>query len=510
MAKPFPWWNEKHKKLAEEAKKFADQNLSRGEEITWTKEFPMDVLRQVGEKGWFGTLIPEAYGGMGVGVTGNCIVTEELSRIGAAVSGAYCVTMFGGVEQLLLYGSETQKQKWLPPVAKGKVIAAIGITEPAVGSDAAGMETTARREGDEYVLKGKKRFITNAGVADMHLIYAKTSDKSEDKAKYAHLSAFLVKKGTPGFSIERINELQGWPGLPNGFLDLDEVRVPVENLIAGEGMGWKILVDGLNFERVLFTSGMLGPMREAIRYAVGYAQRRVQFGQPTAEFQVNQFHIADMFAGLKTARLLVYYAAHLLDTKAEAMVEAAAAKLYTSETFGQVMNTAIQVMGGDGWTQFYPVESFMRDSKVNQIGAGTSEIMRTIIYRGELRALTDELKMPVRKVHEKLGVPISTTEPLPKVDASEKGVLEVLAENYRVNPGLYMTREEIKQRLTSVTDADLDKLLTTLETKDMARLYRDKRGAILMARASHKGLKEAKPLDYYKWFPEWFDKDYIF
>jgi hypothetical protein len=136
--------------------------------------------------------------------------------------------------------------------------------------------------------------------------------------------------------------------------------------------------------------------------------------------------------------------------------------------------------------------------------------MRTIIYRGELRALTDELKMPVRKVHEKLGVPISTTEPLPKVDASEKGMLEVLAENYRVNPGLYMTREEIKQRLTSVTDADLDKLLTTLETKDMARLYRDKRGAILMARASHKGLKEAKPLDYYKWFPEWFDKDYIF
>jgi alkylation response protein AidB-like acyl-CoA dehydrogenase len=510
MAKPFPWWSEKHKKLAEEAKKFVDQNLSRGEEITWTKEFPIDVLNKVGEKGWFGALIPEAYGGLGLGVTGNCIITEELSRIGAAVAGAYCVTMFGGVEQLLLYGSEAQKQKWLPPVAKGKVIAAIGITEPAIGSDAAGIETTARREGDEYVLNGKKRFITNAGVADMHLIYAKTSEKPEDKAKYTHLSAFLIKKGTPGFSIERINELQGWPGLPNGFLDLDEVHVPSENIIAGEGMGWKILVDGLNFERVLFTSGMLGPMREAIRYAVSYAQRRIQFGQPTAEFQVNQFHMADMFAGLKTARLLVYYAANLLDMKAEAMAEAATAKLYTSETYGQIMSTAIQVMGGDGWTQFYPVESFMRDSKVNQIGAGTSEVMRMIIYRGELRAMAEDLKMPVRKVHEKLGVPISTTESLPKMEASEKGVLEVLAENYRVNPGLYMTREEIKQRLNAVSDANLDKLLTALEAKDMAKLFRDKRGAILMARASHIGLKQAKPLDYYKWFPEWLNREYLF
>jgi alkylation response protein AidB-like acyl-CoA dehydrogenase len=510
LAKPFPWWNEKQKKLAEETKKFSDQNLGHGEEITWTKRFPEDILCKVGERGWFGALIPEAYGGMGLGVTGNCIVTEELSRIGAAVAGAYCVTMFGGVEQLLLYGNEEQKQKWLPPVAKGKVIAAIGITEPAIGSDASGIETTARREGDEYVLNGKKRFITNAGVADMHLVYAKTSEKPEDKAKYTHLSAFLIKKGTPGFSIERINELQGWSGLPNGFLNFDEVHVPAENVIAGEGMGWKILVDGLNFERVLFTSGMLGPMREAIRYAVAYAQRRVQFGQPTADFQVNQFHIADMFAGLKTARLLVYYTANLLDMKAEAMAEAATAKLYTSEMYGKIMNDAMQVMGGDGWTQFYPVESFMRDAKVNQIGAGTSEVMRMIIYRGELRAMGDELKMPRRKVHEKLGVPISTVESLPKMEASEKGILEALAENYRVNPGLYMTREEIRERLTTISDAELDKLLTALEAKDLVKLYKDKCGAVLMARASHKGLKEAKPLDYYKWFPEWLNKDYLF
>ena len=510
MAKAFPWWNEKHQKLAEEAKEFSDQNLGHGEEIAWTKDFPQDILRQVGDKGWFGVLIPEVYGGLGLGVIGNCIVTEELSRVASAVAGAYCVTMFGGVEQLLLYGSEAQKQKWLPPVTKGKVIAAIGITEPAIGSDASGIETTARREGDDYVINGKKRFITNAGVANMHLIYAKTSEKPEDKAKYTHLSAFLIEKGTPGFSIERINELQGWPGLPNGFLNFDEARVPSENIIAGEGMGWKILVDGLNFERVLFTAGMLGPMREAIRYAVAYSQRRVQFGQPTADFQINQFRIADMFAGLKTARLLVYYAANLLDMKAEAMTEAATAKLYTSEMYGQIMNDAIQVMGGDGWTQFYPVESFMRDTKVNQIGAGTSEVMRMIIYRGELRSMADELKMPRRTIHEKLGIPISTTKPVPKLRANERALLEALAENYRVNPGLYMTREDVKERLAAIPDSELDKLFATLETKDLVKLHKDRRGAVLMIRATHKGLKEARPLDYYKWFPKWLDKDYIF
>jgi alkylation response protein AidB-like acyl-CoA dehydrogenase len=510
LTKPFPWWNDRHKKLAEETKDFADKNLGRGEEVAWTKEFPMDLVRQVQEKGWFGALIPEDYGGMGLGVTGSTIVAEELSRVCSALCGAYSVTMFGGVEQVLLYGSEEQKKKWLPPVAKGEVTGAICITEPAVGSDAASIETTARREGDEYVINGKKRFITNAGVADMYLVYAKTSDKPEDKAKYAHLSALLVKKGTPGFSVEKINELQGWAGLPNGFLNFDDVRVPAENLIAGEGMGWKILVDGLNFERVTFAAGMLGPIREAIKYAVSYGERRIQFGQPTVNFETNQFRIADMFAGLKTSRLLIYHAANLLDIKAEAMAEAATAKLYTSEVYEKIMSDAIQVMGGDGWTHFYPVESFMRDSKVNQIGAGTSEVMRLVIYRGETRAMAKDLKLPKRKVHERLGVPISTTEQLPAKEASEKGLLEVLAENYCLNPGLFMTWTDMKERLANVADDVLTGLLTSLEQKGLAVLYKDRKGTIQMARASYKGLKEAKPFEYYKWYPEWLSKDYIF
>jgi len=251
-------------------------------------------------------------------------------------------------------------------------------------------------------------------------------------------------------------------------------------------------------------------MREAIKYAVSYGERRIQFGQPTVNFETNQFRIADMFAGLKTSRLLIYYAANLLDMKAEAMAEAATAKLYTSEVYEKIMSDAIQVMGGDGWTHFYPVESFMRDSKVNQIGAGTSEVMRLVIYRGETRAMAKDLKLPKRKVHERLGVPISTTEQLPAKEASEKGLLEVLAENYCLNPGLFMTWTDMKERLANVADDVLTGLLTSLEQKGLAVLYKDRKGTIQMARASYKGLKEAKPFEYYKWYPEWLSKDYIF
>lgn len=510
MYEAFPWWSDRHKRLAEEVKAFADENLPRGEEVAWTKEFPYDLLREVASRGWFGAVIPEEYGGLGLGVTGVSIVTEELSRICAAVAGAYAVTMFGGLEQLMLFGNEEQKRKWLPRMAKGEFLSAVCITEPFVGSDAAGIETVARREGDEYVINGKKRFITNAGVADLYCVYARTSDKPEDRAKYRHLSAFLITKGTPGFSVERINELSGWFGLPNGVLDFNEVRVPVENRIGEEGDGWKVMIGGLNFERIVFTAGMLGPMREAIRYAVSYAQRRLQFGQPTIDMPTNQFKIAEMIAGLKTSRLLVYHAAHLTDLKMDAMVEAALAKLYTSETYEKLLSQAIQVMGGDGWTRFYPLEGFLRDAKVNQIGAGTNEIMRIIIYRGWTRKMAEELKMPKRIRHEKLKVPISTAKTLPKVEADEKGILEVLAEDYYVNPGLYMTIEDLKERLMEVTDDKLLEILTSLEQKSLIKTYKDRKGNLRMVKATYKGLREAKPLEFYRLIPEWVSKDYIF
>jgi alkylation response protein AidB-like acyl-CoA dehydrogenase len=509
MMEIYPWWDEKQKKLAAETQKFADQNLSRGEEIAWTKEFPADLLKTVADKGWFGVPIPEAYGGIDAGVTGCCIVAEELSRICSSLVSAYSVTMFGGVEQLLKFGTEEQRKRWLPQIVEG-MLGAICITEPAIGSDAAGIETTAKLEGKEYVLNGKKRFITNAGVAGIYCIYAKTSDQPEDRAKYRHLSAFIVEKGTPGFTVERINELGGWIGELNGYLSLDNARVSVENRLGSEGDGWKVLVDGLNFERSLFAAGMLGPMREAIKYAVGHAQRRLQFNRPTIDFEVNQFKIADMFARLQTARLLTHYSAYMMDTKTEAVMEATLAKLYASEAYERLVIDAQQVMGGDGWTRFYPLETFMRDAKVNQLGAGTSEVMRMVLFRQGIRAMRDELKMPHRQIHPKLGIPISTTKQAVITEINEKNLLEMLAEDYRVNPGIFMSKDDMKEKLAGVGDEQMDELLTSLEAKGFVKLYKDRQGSISLAKATYKGLKEAKPLEYYKWFPEWVNKDLLF
>jgi len=509
MTEMYPWWNEKQKKLAEEAKKFADQNLSRGEEIAWTKEFPSDLLKEVASKGWFGAPIPATYGGTETGTTGCCIIAEELSRISAALTAAYSVTMFGGAEQILHFGNEEQKQHWLPQMAKGR-LGAICITEPSIGSDAGGIETTAVPQGDGYVINGKKRFISSAGTAEIYCVYAKTSERPEDRAKYSHLSAFIVEKGMKGFTVEKINELGGWVGLPNGFLDFDNVSVPATNRLGAEGEGWKVVVDGLNFERNLFAAGMLGPMREAIKYAVAHAERRIQFGQPTIEFEVNQFKIADILAQLKTARLLTYYSAHLMDMKMDVAAEAALAKLYASEAYERLIAEAQQVMGGDGWTKFYPLETFMRDAKVNQLGAGTSEVMRMVLYRQGIRAMAEDLKMPHRHMHPKLGVPVSTTKPAVMQEANENTLLEVLAEDYGVNPGLYMSRADMKGRFASITDDQLNQLLTALETKGLIKLYKDRKGNIALAKATYKGLKQAKPLSYYQWYPDWLDKNLIF
>jgi len=507
---PFSWWSEKQKSLMDETKAFADKSLPKGEEVFWTKEFPSELLNEVARRGWFGTVIPPEYGGMNAGVTGASIVTEELSRVCSALSEAYAVSMFGGVEQLLTFGTEEQKRKWLPRIAKGDVVGAVCITEPSVGSDAAGVETSAKREGTSYVLNGKKRFITNAGLADIYVVYAKTSEKPEDKAKYQHLTAFLVEKGTSGFSVEKINELSGWFGLPNGFLDFNEVKVPEENCIGAEGVGWKVMMAGLNFERVVFSAGMLGPMRESIRNAVAYAQRRLQFDKPTIDIPANQSKIAEMLSGLYTSRLLVYHAAYLLDQHKDAMVEAATAKMFASDMFEKLISDAVQVMGGDGWTRFYPVESYLRDAKVNQIGAGTNQIMRLVIMRGGLKAMGKDLKMPRRRIHEKLKVPTSTAEPLPKLETNEDNILEVLAEDYTVNPGLFMTREDLKERLTDTDDGKIDQLLKTIESKGLARIYRDGRGTITLIKATYSGLRKAGPLERYKWYPDWLDKGFIF
>jgi len=344
----------------------------------------------------------------------------------------------------------------------------------------------------------------------MYVVYARSSEKKEDKDRYQHLTAFLVKKGIRGFSVEKINELSGWIGLPNGTLDFDEVKVPLSDCIGGEGAGWKVMMAGLNFERVVYSSGMLGPMRESIRNAVAYSQRRLQFDKPTIDLPTNQAKLAEMISGLYTCRLLVYHAAHLLDQHKDAMVEASTAKMVVSDTYERLISDAIQVMGGDGWTRFYPLESFLRDAKVNQIGAGTNQVMRLVIFRGGLKAMNKDLKMLQRQVNKKLGVPISTTEPLSRLSNTEENVLTILAEDYLANPGLYMTLEDIRMRLTEPNDSKLYAILEDLESKDLIKLYRGTKGSIDLAKATYTGLRKTAALEKYKWFPDWLSRDFIF
>lgn len=509
----FPWWNDKQRALAKDVAEFVDAATPRAFEAAWIKEIPWDIIKDVGAKGWFGSIVPREYGGMDedVGATGACMIIEELSRLGLAAL-IYGVTLFGGVYQVAKFGNDDQKRRFLPSLARGSKLGAVCITEPFVGSDAAGIETTARKKNGEYILDGKKRFITNAGIADVYIVYGKTSDKPEDRSNYRHISAFVVEKGAQGFSVEKINELAGWDGVVNGTLDFNEVRVPEDNILGGEGYGFLIMTSGLNFERTIGAAGTLGGIREAARYALYHTQRRVQFGKRTVEFESNQYKLADMFSSLHTARLLTYYSAYLIDQGVEPIIESTVAKIYGSEAFTRASLDCIQCMGGDGWTKFYPAERLMRDAKINEIGAGTSEVLRLLLFSQASKILAETFKPPRRKLHDKLQIPIPqyTTSSAQRVtEVTEHNILELLAEDYRINPGLYMELSELKSDF-AVSDEDLDKLLQSLERKNLVKLYRDRKGAIRLAKATYAGLRQAKPPEYYRFFPDWVPRDKLF
>ena len=383
------------------------------------------------------------------------------------------------------------------------------ITEPFVGTDAAAIETTARREGDVYILNGKKRFIVSAGVASRYMVYTRSSDDSEDRRDYRHLTAFIVEKGVRGFTVEKINEIIGFENIQNGVLNFDEVAVPVGNRIGEEGQGWRVMTAGLNFERTLICAQTLGWTRELLRNVVPYAQRRVQFGKPTIEFVNNQFKIADLIIQVNIARLMTYYTAYLWDLGGEITLESNVGKVFICEGAIKAALDAIQVMGGDGVTPFYSLAALMKVAKVENISGGSMEACRLVIYRTGTRQMADEFKMPRRVIHEELGVPVPTTSFLEKEKSiDEEKLLKLLAEDYRVNPGLYMSRGDIKESL-DVDDTKLDELLLSLEKKSLVKLYRDKKG-IALSKATYDGLKKAHPPEYYRWFPSWIRKNNIF
>lgn len=503
----YPWWTDEQKAFAEDVHAFVRELMPRDAESRWKREFPWDIFEKIGERGYTGAGVPKEYGGLGLGATGACIAAEAFSRM-PGPGRVFIGNMLGGLRQIIEFGSEEQKKRFLPRIARGEM-GAIVITEPVAGTDAAAIEMTARREGDVYLLNGKKRYIVSAGVAQRYMVYARTSDNPEDRKRYRHLTAFVVEKGSPGFSVEKINEIIGFENIQNGALDFKDVPVPMDQVLGEEGQGWSIMTAGLNFERTLICAQTAAWMGELLRNAVPYAERRVQFGRPTISFVNNQFKIADMVSRVKISRLLTYYTAYLWDLGWDITLESNVAKVYNCEGAVAASLDAIQVMGGDGLTPFYPVSAIYGVSKVENIAGGTMEACRMVIQRAAMKQMAEDLKMCRRVIHEELGVPVpAATEPEKARSIDEEGLLQILAEDYRANPGLHMSREDIKAYF-DVEDKDLDRVLVDLEAKGHVRLVRDKKG-IALAKASYEGLGKAFPLDYYKWFPSWIDEGRVF
>jgi len=503
----FPWWTEEHKRFAVECRDFVERAMPRHVESKWTREFPKDLFEEIGRGGFTGAGVPKEYGGLGLGATGACIASEEFNYM-PGVGRVFVGNLLGGLRQIIEFGTEEQKKRFLPRIAAGE-IGAIVITEPFAGTDAAAIDTKAKRESNAYVLNGKKRFIVSAGVATRHMVYARTSNDPEDVRNYRHLTAFIVEKGLPGFTVEKINEIAGFKNVQNGVLNFDNVVVPMENRIGEEGQGWKVMTAGLNFERTLVSAQALGWMQAILGSVVPHAQRRVQFGRPTIDIPANQFKIADLIMKIKIARLLTYYTAYLWDLGADITIDSNVLKVYNCEGSMQASLDGIQVVGGEGITAFYPLEEIMNVSKVENMAGGSMEACRLVIFRTAMRQMAEAFKAQRKVIHEKLGIPVPTAnEPEKQADADEEKILYTLAEDYRVNPGLYMSLDDIGEYFDTSRER-LEEILLSLETKGLTRLYRTKKG-LQLAKATYDGLKAAHPAEYYRWFPDWVTEDRIF
>ncbi len=508
----YPWWNNAQRKLAADSQKFVTEELVPLAERSVVKhEYPWEAVRRMADEGWYGAMIPKEYGGHleEWGITGACILSEETSRAGV-LGAAYTTSLIGAITQLVHNGTEAQKQKWLPRLATGELAGCITMTEPYAGSDLADMETTGVRDGDYYVVNGIKRFQTNAAAAHLYMAYVKTSQEPAARQAYKHLTGMVIEKGMPGFHVERVNDWAGSEGMYNCYLRFDDVRVPVENVIGPEHEGWSVMMNGLNIERLVNAAAYLGEIREAIRYARQHLERRVQFGMTTGSIAVNQFKLSDMYSAYLMSRLIVYYGAYAADLGRDIPVEGGLSKLFASDSLLNVAINAIQCMGGNGVMRIYPAERYLRDAKLNQIAAGTNEVLRLLIYRMGNRLFEEDLRPPVRVMDEELGTPLPlgvAAKPRPVQD--ETDVLKVLAENYRVNPGLHMTLGDIKQ-LLDVTDDALLQYLASLEAEGLASVYKGRRGQIEMAKPTLKGIKAAFPPEYYRHIPAWVTPEDVF
>lgn len=344
-------------------------------------EFPRELMNIMAQADLFGLFVPEEYGGLGKGALELCIAVEEISRACLGVATSYAANALG-TYPILISGSEEQKKKYLPDIASGKKLVAFGLTEANAGSDAGGIQTTARLDGNEYVLNGTKQWITNGGEADIYTIIAVT-----DKSKGARgASAFIVEKGTPGFSFGKKEHKMGIRASVTRELIFDNCRIPKDNIIGKEGMGFIIAMKTLDKARVGVGAQGVGVAQGAFEEAVAFARQRHQFGHPIISFQAVQHMLADMAIEIEAARALVYSVARFIDSGSkDVSKESAMAKTFATDMAMRVTTNAVQVMGGAGYMKEYPVEKMMRDAKILQIYEGTNQIQRNVIGQALIR-----------------------------------------------------------------------------------------------------------------------------
>ncbi len=345
------------------------------------KQFPVEIIRKLGELGLLGIIYPEEYGGAGMGYLEYALIVEELSAVDPSIGLIVAAHNSLGTFHIYNFGSEEQKRKYLPRLTSGESLAAWALTEPGCGSDAKALKTTAVRKGDKWVLNGSKTFITNPNYSDYTVVMARTDPEKGTRG----ISAFVVEKGTPGYKISKNLNKLGMRASDTAELFFEDCEIPAENILGEEGEGFHQAMATLDGGRISIGAMCVGIARGAYEHALRYSQEREAFGRRIADFQATKFKLADMATEIDAARLLIMRAAWMKDNGLNVNLESAMAKLYASEVAVRAANEAVQIYGGYGFIKEYPVEKFYRDAKLGTIGEGTSEILRLVIARDILK-----------------------------------------------------------------------------------------------------------------------------
>ena len=375
-------FSEEHKLIADSARDFAEQYI-RPHVMDWdeAQHFPKDVLQKAGDMGFMGIFIPEEYGGSGLGYHEYVAIIQEISKVDPSIGLSVAAHNSLCTGHIFYFGNEQQKKKWLPKLASGQWIGAWGLTEHNTGSDAGGMNTTATKDGDYYILNGSKNFITHGISGNIAVVIARTGEKGDSHG----MSAFVVERGTPGFSSGKKEDKLGMRASETAELIFDQCRVHKDNMLGSEGEGFVQSLKLLDGGRISIGALSLGIAKGAYEAALKYSKERVQFGKPISSFQGVSFKLSDMATEIQASELLVHKAASMQNKGEKVTTTGAMAKMYSSEACVRIANEAVQIHGGYGYIKEYPVEKFYRDSKLCTIGEGTTEIQKLVIARNILK-----------------------------------------------------------------------------------------------------------------------------